>query len=73
MSQAVGIASQGQRDDISRYVDDYSCMVESVDNQMGRILDTLCTTAAAANTLIEFASNHSEASGARRWVQEAAF
>jgi arylsulfatase A-like enzyme len=73
MSQAVGIASEWQRDDFRQYVHDYYRMVEAVDREIGRVLKALDEGGHTANTLVIFASDHGEGMGAHRWVQKASF
>ncbi len=73
MSQAVGIASQWQRDDFRHYLHDYYRMVEDVDKQIGRVTKALADSGQTNNTVIAFASDHGEGLGGHRWVQKAAF
>jgi arylsulfatase A-like enzyme len=69
MSQAVGVASQWQRDDFREYIHDYYRMVEAVDREIGRVLKALDEGGHTANTLVIFASDHGEGMGGHRWVQ----
>lgn len=73
MSQAVGIASEWQRDDFRQYLHDYYRMVEAVDSEIGRVLKALEDGGHASNTLVLFASDHGEGMGGHRWVQKASF
>jgi arylsulfatase A-like enzyme len=73
MSQAVGIASEWQRDDFRQYIHDYYRMVEAVDLEVGRVLKALDESGLAKNTVVAFCSDHGEGMGAHRWVQKAAF
>ncbi|MCL5745684.1 MAG: sulfatase-like hydrolase/transferase, partial [Acidobacteria bacterium] len=73
MSQAVGIASEWNRDDFRFYLRDYYRLVEDVDRQIGRVLSALRATGLYENTLIVLTSDHGEGLGSHRWVQKAAF
>jgi arylsulfatase A-like enzyme len=73
MSQAVGIAADWKRDDFRHYLHDYYRMVETVDRQIGRVLEALRVNQQLDRTIIAFTSDHGEGMGAHRWVQKAAF
>jgi arylsulfatase A-like enzyme len=73
MSQAVGIAADWKRDDFRHYLHDYYRMVETVDRQIGRVLEALRASQELDNTIVAFTSDHGEGMGAHRWVQKAAF
>lgn len=73
MSQAVGIASQWQRDDFRFYLHAYYRMVEDVDREIGRVLGALRSKQLDRRTVIAFASDHGEGLGGHRWVQKASF
>ena len=73
MSQAVGIAAEWKADDFRFYLHDYYRMVESVDRQVGRLLETLRVTGLDRNTFIILTADHGEGLGSHRWVQKAAF
>ena len=73
MSQAVGIASEWQRDDFRQYLHDYYRMVEAVDAEVARVLKALDDSGLTKNTVVVFCSDHGEGMGGHRWVQKAAF
>ncbi|MEK7406110.1 MAG: sulfatase-like hydrolase/transferase [Acidobacteriota bacterium] len=73
MSQAVGIASKWNRDDVRFYLHSYYRLVEDVDRQVGRVLSALRSAGLYDNTLIILTSDHGEGLGSHRWAQKAAF
>jgi arylsulfatase A-like enzyme len=73
MSQAVGIASDWDRDDVRFYLHSYYRMIEDVDRQIGRVLNALRASPAAQSTIVVLTSDHGEGMGAHRWAQKAAF
>jgi arylsulfatase A-like enzyme len=56
-----------------RYCYAYYRMVEDVDQQVGRVLDTLRQIGQEDQTLIVFTSDHGEGLGARRWTGKMMF
>jgi arylsulfatase A-like enzyme len=73
MSEGVAIASEWRRDDFRHYLHDYYRMVESVDREIGRVLQALEETGLRNRTVVAVCSDHGEGMGAHRWVQKAAF
>jgi arylsulfatase A-like enzyme len=73
MSSAVGIASEWNAADFRHYLHDYYRMVESVDRQIGRLLEALRLSGLDRNTLVILTADHGEGLGSHRWVQKAAF
>jgi arylsulfatase A-like enzyme len=73
MSQAVGIAHRWTVGQTRRYLHSYYRMVEAVDSEVGRVLDSLREAGLEERTLVVFASDHGEGMGGHRWVQKASF
>jgi arylsulfatase A-like enzyme len=73
MSQAVGIASEWQRDDFRQYLHDYYRMVEAVDREIRGVLKALDDGGHTPDTLVVFTSDHGEGMGGHHWVQKASF
>lgn len=73
MSQAVGIASHWAENEFRHYLHDYYRLVESVDREIGKVLDALREKGLDRNTWIIFTSDHGEGMGGHRWVQKASF